>query len=159
MTTQQIKNAAQNLADTAKDTGDDAMDNAKSALGDMKSRMNDASSYAANKFTDTSARVSSKLADEAEGAMEAAADSGDRLADRLRRAAKDQTADSLQQRVLGAVATSVSDASGGLRNASMTSVVEGAQDFARKNPAAVMAGAAVIGFALARYMRPSGRRS
>lgn len=160
MTAQQIKDAALNLADTAKEAGVGALDDAKSTMAEAKARLSNASSRVAEQISSASQHLSDKLSEDAEDAADAIADKGASLAGKLRRAAKDQTDDSVQQKVLGAVANTVSDASGSLRGASLGSVVEGAQDFARRNPATVMAGAAVIGFALARFLRPSsGRRS
>lgn len=77
-------------------------------------------------------------------------DQGLKLADSLR-----SDSDDLQARMQNVLAQGVADLSEELRHTSLTTILEGTQEFARRNPAAFVAGAAIAGFALARFLRAS----
>ncbi len=111
--------------------------------------------------TDTVASVAGSLretaAERTEAARDELAEQGQKFAASLRAAAADHGTDSLQGRVLGAVAGTVDDLSDGLRGQSIGALVTEAQSFARRNPGVFVAGAALAGFALARFARSSAR--
>ena len=88
-------------------------------------------------------------------ARDALSESGDRLAETLRRAAEQPVAGSVQSRVLSAVAGGVSSAANTLRDRSVSEMIADVRALAQRNPGAFAAGAAVAGFALARFMRAS----
>ncbi|MCB1339743.1 MAG: hypothetical protein KDK24_01490 [Pseudooceanicola sp.] len=77
-------------------------------------------------------------------------DQGMKLADSLR-----SDADDLQARMQNVLAQGVADLSEELRQTNLTTILEGTQDFARRHPGAFVAGAALAGFALARFLRAS----
>ena len=84
------------------------------------------------------------------------ADGGDRLAHALRGAA-DQTQEA-SARVFDAAASGVSAATDRLRGNGLTELVDSTRDLARRNPIAFAAGAAVVGFALARLLQGSAAK-
>jgi hypothetical protein len=134
-----MKNKLEQTADAARDTVASAADATRTAAQNMASDLRDA---AAGKMDD---------------ARDALGDSGDRLAETLRRAAEEPGHGSVQARVLSAVAGGVSTAADTLRGRSVSEIAADVRDLARRNPAAFAAGAAVAGFVLARFLRASSR--
>ena len=112
---------------------------------DVKGRAVDAASR-------TASAARAEALDRAETAKDTIADEGRRLADSLRAQGGD---DSIQAKVLNVVADSVSDLSDSLRGRSFADLLSEAQSFARRNPGAFVAAAALAGFALARFARAS----
>ncbi len=93
----------------------------------------------------TSARV--------EDARETLVTTGERLARSLQDSAEDL--DGLQSRVLSGLADGVTDATDRLRSHSPGDLLSQTRRFARDNPGLFAAGAALAGFALARFLRSS----
>ena len=113
----------------------------------------DVSSHASETMT----AVQDMAADRIAETRDALGDSGDRLAETLRRAAEAQTEGSLQERVMSAVSGGVATVADTLRDRSLTEIAGDVRAFARRNPGAFAAGAAVAGFALARFFQASNR--
>ena len=88
-------------------------------------------------------------------ARDALSESGDKLAETLRRAAEEPAPGSIPARVLSAVAGGVSSAANALHDRSISDIAADVRALARRNPGAFAAGAAVAGFALARFLRAS----
>lgn len=143
-----LKENIQDGADAAKKTASHAADLAKDAVRNLAS---DVASQAA----DTAAAVRDSAVERLDDARDALSESGDRLAETLRRAAEEPVAGSMQARVLSAVAGGVSSAASTLRDRSVSEIVADVRALARRNPGAFAAGAAVAGFALARFLRAS----
>lgn len=122
-----------------------AMETGKAALDEIKTRAGD-----------VAATMKDGLEERADLAKDSLADGGKRLADSIRTAAGDPDSGSMQAKVLDLVATNVADMSERLRGRDLQSIMTDVQDFARRNPAAFIAGAAVAGFAMARFLRSSG---
>ena len=135
------KNAASDAYDTASEKASETYESAKKATSQIAS---DASSYARN---EVSAR--------AEAGKNTLADEGSRLAAGLRDVAHDPETSDLHARFLDTVASSISSVSDDLRGRSVGSMIEEVETFARRNPGAFFAGAAVAGFALARFAKAS----
>lgn len=114
---------------------------------DVKGRAVDAASR-------TASAAKAEAMDRAETAKDTIADEGRRLADSLRSASQGGD-DSVQAKVLNVVADSVSDLSESLRGRSFEELMTQAQGFARRNPGAFVAAAALAGFAIARFARAS----
>ena len=91
---------------------------------------------------------------QAETAKDALADTGERLAQSLR-SALDGGDDSVQARLMAAAADAVTDLSNQLRGRSFNDLLNDASAFARRNPGAFVAAAALAGFAIARFARAS----
>jgi ElaB/YqjD/DUF883 family membrane-anchored ribosome-binding protein len=148
---------------------DDTMDAARDKMDEAKSKVTDMSGKASEKVRAVASDLSAKASDAAtavrdtavermDEARDALSESGDRLAETLRRAAEEPEAGSVQARVLSAVASGVSTAAGTLRDRSVSDIAADLRDMARRNPGVFAAGAAVAGFALARFLRASQRR-
>ena len=73
----------------------------------------------------------------------------------LRRAITEPAPDSVQARVMSAVAGGVSQAAHTLRDRSLSEMAADLRALAKRNPGVFAAGAAVAGFALARFLRAS----
>lgn len=143
-----LKDTIQDGADAAIKSASHAADVAK---GTVRQMVSDVSSQAA----DTAAAVRDSAVDRLDDARDALSESGDRLAETLRRAAEEPVAGSVQARVLSAVAGGVSSAANTLRDRSVSDIVADVRALAQRKPGAFAAGAAVAGFALARFLRAS----
>ncbi|MBP1806419.1 hypothetical protein [Rubellimicrobium aerolatum] len=96
----------------------------------------------------------SQAMEQAETAKDALASTGERLAQSLRSGVEGGD-ESIQARLMAAAADTVSDWSNQLRGRSFQEIVGQAESFARRNPGAFVAAAALAGFALARFARAS----
>ena len=148
--------------DTTMDAANNAVHDATSKLSDMTDKATEKVRSVAHdlsaKASDAASAVRDTAVDRMNEARDALSESGDRLAETLRRAAEEPEAGSVQARVLSAVASGVSTAAGTLRDRSVSEIATDLRDLARRNPAVFAAGAAVAGFALARFLRASQRR-
>ncbi|WP_284165358.1 hypothetical protein [Frigidibacter sp. SD6-1] len=101
------------------------------------------------------------MRDEAESRAEAgknlAAEQGQRFANDLRAEAGRRGNKTFQGQVLDTMANGVADLSEGLRGHSIASILQQAESFARRNPGAFVADAALAGFAVARFARASSQ--
>lgn len=149
-----MPNNAKTLKDNIHDGADAAMKSASHAAGVVKDTVRDLASDVSAQASDTAAAMRDSAVDTWDDARDALSDSGDRLAETLRRAANDP-AESIQGRVLSAVAGGVSSAASTLRDRNMSEIVADIRALAGRNPGAFAAGAAVAGFALARFLRAS----
>ena len=139
MTQDDLKDAVRKTAESVMETGHEAFDAAKFSV------------------TDASAAAGAATRDDAEARAEAVKDmipgEGQRLAKGLRAAAAGQGKDDLHNQLLDTVATSVSDLSEGLRGRSFGALLDEVDGFARRNPGAFVAAAALAGFVLAGFAR------
>lgn len=140
MNRDEITGAAASAVDRLAQTG-------RETYQDVKTRAVDAASQAAS-------AAKAEALGRAETAKDTIADEGRRLADSLRSASQGGD-DSVQAKVLNVVADSVADLSESLRGRSFEELLSQAQGFARRNPGAFVAAAALAGFALARFARAS----
>lgn len=127
-----------------KDIADSAANLAASSVDSIKSQAQDAA-----------AKLRDAAAERVDAAKDTMVDQGLRIADSLRKSMAGHGEDSLQERVIDVVAKGVADLSEGLRSRNLGSVLTDVQGFARRNPGAFIAGAAIAGFALARFTRSS----
>jgi hypothetical protein len=148
-------------ATTIKDRAAEAAENLKATASEKLGQAGDT----ARNLTET---VKEKAGETASAALDAAAsradvakdklvDGADRLETRLRDMASED--ESLQARLLGKAADGVSAATETLRDRKLTELADDVKAFARKHPGAFAAGAAVVGFALARFVRSSARNA
>ncbi len=135
-TTQKAKNMASSAMDMAADAGRTMKDEVSARASETMGAVRDAAS------------------ERAEGARDSIVDAGDRLAETLNNEAS--SAEGMQQRVLSGLATGVSSVTDTLRGQSMGDVMASVRDYARAHPGTFAVGAAVAGFALARFLRSSG---
>ena len=162
-------NATAHAADRVRDAAVDAADRAAGMASNVSDRVKDAASAAsdmamgvASNVTETVKDTASSMADRAgktmSQAQDAIADEGHRLAQSLRDAAMAR-GETVQGKVLDVMAGGVDSVAESLRGRSVSGLYEDVQTFARRNPGAFAAGAAVLGFALARYLRSGDRSS
>ncbi len=145
-----MKNKIEDTAHAARETVSNAVDMTKDAAQNAAAHVTSHAAAAASTLRDAAV-------DQIDNARDALGDSGDRLAETLRRAAEEPAAGSMQARVLSAVAGGVSSAADTLHNRSVSDIAADVRELARRNPAAFAAGAAIAGFALARFLRASAR--
>lgn len=86
-----------------------------------------------------------------------AADETGKVAEALRRASQDLSSGSPQERFVGQIADGVADAADRMRGMSLNDIARDTSTFARTHPAAFLGGAALIGFAAARFLKASSR--
>lgn len=122
----------------------DLKDTGKAALHDIKARAGD-----------VAATMREGLEARADVARDSLAEGGKRLAESIRTAAGDPNAGTIQAKVLDVVADNVAQMSDRLRGRDLRSLMDDVQGFARRSPAVFVAGAAVAGFAMARFLRAS----
>lgn len=123
------------------------------ALGEtLVEGANDLAAEVTTRVKDVVAAAGDMASQKVEAAKDTVAEEGHRLAKTLRSAATDR-GDGLQARALDAVAGGVETVANNVRAHGMPALFADVQTFARRNPGAFVAGAAVIGFALARFMR------
>ena len=143
------------LKENIQDGADAAMRTASHAAEVAKDTVRNIASDVSSQAKDTAAAVRDSAVERLDDARDALSESGDRLAETLRRAAEEPVAGSMQARVLTAVAGGVASAANTLRDRSVSDIVADVRALAQRNPGAFAAGAAVAGFALARFLRAS----
>lgn len=84
-----------------------------------------------------------------------AADETSKVASALRKASEDLSSGSPQERLLAQVADTVADTADRMRGMTLTEAFHDSTEFARRHPAAFLSGAALVGFAAARFMKAS----
>ncbi len=149
MNTTDLKDKLAATADKAKETAAAAMDVAGEAGRTVKA---EATARAADAF-ETVRTVAGERVDAARDTLVSA---GERLAETLQTEAG--TMEGVSSRVLNGLAGGVATVTDGLRGRTLGDLLSGAQDYARRNPGTFALGAAVAGFALARFLRSSGER-
>ena len=160
-----IKNAATATKTAAQSVMHDGQTTARDMAASAKDQVESTATMVKDKATEIAGGVKAKameaaatVGDKADAATGAIADEGHRFAQTLRTAASER-AETVQGRVLGVVAGGVESVSDTIRDRSFGDIVADVQGYARRNPGAFVAGAAVLGFALARFMRAGERRS
>lgn len=91
----------------------------------------------------------------ADGAKSDAADEVNNVATALRHAAEEMRGGSAQERTLGQIATSLADASDGIRDKDLGEITQSVSRIARDSPVLFLGGAALLGFAASRYAKAS----
>lgn len=157
-----LANKAEDIADDMADKADDMADAAASRVSAVVSKVKSTAQAARDSVMDTAGPALAGLRDaaleKADVARESLSDVGNRLADTLSRAAEGPQADALKSRAFSSMATGVASASQMLRERSVADLSADVRAMARRHPGAFIAGAAVMGFAVARFMRASGAR-
>jgi len=153
-----------NKANMNRPDGDQAqstMQSVRKNIGEAATAAKDAAVNAgadlAARATETAASVGEAATKRLDEAHDALSETGDKLAETLRRAAEDQDAGLLQKKVLDTLASGASVAAATLREKSVSQLVSDARLLARRNPGIFAAGAAVAGFALARFLKAAPR--
>ncbi|HMO72059.1 MAG TPA: hypothetical protein PKC84_10545 [Paracoccaceae bacterium] len=129
----------------------------RTAGAEMAQDLREAGGAAAAEVRDRAADAAAAVADAASeragAARDALASAGDSAARSLRDAAARSEPESLQARALNLAATGLQEVARGLNGQSLSGLMASARDTARRNPAVCIAGAALAGFALVRFLR------
>ncbi len=112
----------------------------------------DIKAAASNKFDQAMTEVRAQ----ADGAKTGVADEVTSVANALRRATEELRGGSAQERTIGAIASSLADASDAIRDKDLGEIVQMVSKVARENPLMFLGGAALLGFAASRYAKASG---
>lgn len=149
MNTTDLKQKLANTADKAKETATAAYDAAAEAGRTVTSEVK---AHAADAFE----TVRDAAAERGDAARDSLVSAGERLAETLQTEA--QSIDGMPSRLLSGLAGGVTTMTDGLRGRSLGDLFDEAQGYARRNPGTFAVGAAVAGFALARFLRSSSNR-
>lgn len=148
--TNTLKERLAETAGKAKDTASSALDVASEAGRTVKAEVK---AHAA----ETVDNVRAAAGERASATRDSLVETGERLVGSLQRQA--EAAEGVSARVLTGLAGGVTTVTDGLRGRTIGELVEDAQGYARRHPGAFAVGAAVAGFALARFLRSSGARA
>jgi hypothetical protein len=96
-----------------------------------------------------------EVRDRADAARSSVADEVTGVAQALRTAARQMRGGSPQERTFRQIAESLADASDAVRDKDLSELAREASDFARRNPLVFLSGAALVGFAAARFAKSS----
>lgn len=150
MATTELKQKLAATADKAKEAAATAFDAAKEAGRTARDEVT-------SRAGETMEAVRDEAIVRADAARDTLVNAGDRLAKSLHDSADEATA--AQSRILSGIAGGVTSVTDSLRGRTIGDVLVSVQDFAKRNPGAFAAGAAVAGFALARFLRSSSQTS
>lgn len=149
MNTTDLKDKLAATADKARETAAAAMDVAgeagRTATAEIKAHA-----------ADTMETVREAVGERADAARDTLVSAGERLVDTLHTQAS--AADAMSSRVLTGLAGGVTSVTDTLRGRTLGDLLADAQGYARRHPGTFAVGAAVAGFALARFLRSSGAR-
>jgi hypothetical protein len=149
MTASDVKDKLAATADKAKETASAAMEAAGEAGRTMKAEVK---AHAA----DTMNTVRNAAGEKAEAARDTLVNAGERLAETLENEAS--ATEGMPSRMLSGLASGVTTVTDSLRGRTLGDILADAQDYARRHPGTFAVGAAVAGFALARFLRSSSVR-
>ena len=99
------------------------------------------------------------MAEQGEGAKNGLADQVSETAGALDKAAQEVEENSVQHQVLKSASDGLMQLSDSMHGKSIGAMVSDLAEFGRRNPATFLGGAALVGFALARFARASERRT
>lgn len=144
------------MADTY---GQNAGDAARQEASKVGEEIRQKGAEAAQAAKDTAKQYAERARDEAYARGEAyrdyAADETGKVASALRKASEDLSAGSPQERFVAQIADSIADTADRMRGMNLNEAARETTDFARRHPAAFLGGAALIGFAAARFLKAS----
>jgi hypothetical protein len=141
--TEAVKDLVGNLKDSAKDVLDTAIAEASEASDENS----------------TIVAMRDTAVEKAEGARETLSDVGDQLARTLARESAAEESGAIKSQVYASVADGLSAASKTLRERSISEIGQDLHKLVNRHPGAFMAVAAVAGFAAARFLRSSSKRT
>lgn len=127
----------------------------QSAGSDAKSTAEDVARKTRDAAYDAVDAAKSQARTHAESAKESVASEVDSLANAMSDASNDLAEGSPQARLTGQAADHLAEVSNAIRDADLQEVVAATTRFARRNPAMFLGGAALLGFAAARFAKSS----
>jgi gas vesicle protein len=159
-TQNQNTGSSQNLKDQMADVGAEVKQRAGDALRASTDVARDKFKEAADAAKDVASGTADKLQQQARQQQRTGADFVERLAGNIREAGHAFENDApFVVRGVNSAAEYVEDTAEKIRNGSFSDLVDGATDFAKRQPAAFLGISVLAGFAAVRFLRASGDRS
>ena len=156
----QNTNPSQSLKDQASDAGAEMKQRAGDALRASTDVARDKFKEAADAAKDVAAGAADRLQDQASEQQRTGADFVGRLAGNIRDAARAFENDApFAARSINSAAEYVDGAADKIRNGSIRDLVDGASNFAKRQPAAFLGLSVLAGFAAVRFLRASGNHT
>jgi gas vesicle protein len=152
--------SAQDLKDQVADAGADLKQRAGEGLRASTDVARDKFKEAADAARDVAEGAVDRFQDEAEEQQRSGADFVSRFASNIRQAAHAFESDApVAARGINSAADYVEDAAEKVRNGTFRDLVNGASDFARRQPAAFLGLSVLAGFAAVRFLKASGKQT
>ena len=149
--------SSQNLKDQVADAGADLKQRAGDALKASSDVAQDKLQEAAEAAKDMASGAADHLQDKVHEQQRSGADFVERFAGNIRDAARAFESDApFAARGINSAAEYVKDAAEKIRNGSFRDLVDGATDFAKRQPAAFLGISVLAGFAAVRFLKASG---
>ena len=159
-TQNQNTGSSQNLKDQVADAGAEIKQRAGDALRTSAGVARDKFKEAANAAKDVASETADHLQDQARQQQRTGADFIERFAGNIREAARAFENDApFAARGINSAAEYVQDSAEKIRNGSFRDLVDGATDFAKRQPAAFLGISVLAGFAAVRFLKASGGES
>jgi hypothetical protein len=151
---------SQNLKDQVADAGAEIKQRAGDALRSSTDTAREKFREAADAAKDATAGAADRLQDQAREQQRSGADFVGRLAGDIREAARAFENDvPFAARGINSAAEYVDEAAAKIRDGSFRDLVDGATDFAKRQPAAFLGLSVLAGFAAVRFLKASGSQS
>jgi hypothetical protein len=159
-TQNQDTGSSQNLKDQVADAGAEIKQRAGDVLKESTDTARDTFQKAADAAKDAAAGAADRFQDRAREQQRGGADFVGRLAGDIRNAARAFEDDvPFAARGINSAAEYVDEAAEKIRNGSFRDLVDGATDFAKRQPAAFLGLSVLAGFAAVRFLKASGGAS
>ena len=159
-TQNQNTGSAQNLKDQMADAGAEMKQRASDALRASTDVARDKFKEAADAAKDMASGTADQLQEQARQQQRTGADFVERFAGNIREAARAFEGNApFAARGIDSAAEYVEDAAEKIRNGSFRDLVDGATDFAKRQPAAFLGISVLAGFAAVRFLKASGGQS
>jgi len=149
--------SSQNLKDQVADAGEEVKQRAADALRASTDVAGDKFKEAADAAKDVASETAEKFQGEAHEQQRSGADFIQRFAGNIREASRPFESEApFAARGINSAAEYVEDAAEKIRNGSFRDLVDGATDFAKRQPAAFLGISVLAGFAAFRFLKASG---
>jgi gas vesicle protein len=159
-TQNQNTGSSQNLKDQMVDAGAEVKQRAGDALRASTDVARDKFKEATDAAKDVASDTADQIESQARDKQRSGADFVERLAGNIREAARAFESDApFAARGINSAAEYVDEAAEKIRNGSFRDLVDGATDFAKRQPAAFLGISVLAGFATVRFLKASGRPS
>ncbi|MWD27121.1 hypothetical protein E0K89_006480 [Aquicoccus sp. SCR17] len=142
---------------TSKDETGKFKKTAEEAAEEVRTGAHDLADYARDKAGEFAQDARARAEAYGEEQKNYAADETSKVAEALRKAASDLSDGSPQERIFGQLASGVADFADSMREKSVVEMGHDLNEVARRNPAAFLGGAALLGFAAGRFLKASSR--
>ncbi|MBV8696357.1 MAG: hypothetical protein JOZ76_05965 [Bradyrhizobium sp.] len=152
--------ASQTLTDQIADAGQQAKERAGQAFRASADTARERFKEAADAASDVASEAADQIQEQARKQQHAGADFVDRLAKNIREASRAFEGDApFAARSINSAAGYVEDAADKLRDGTLGDLIEGARDFARRQPTAFLGLSVLAGFAVIRLLKASDEDS